>query len=78
MKYIILRTSGRECPVLFPSEFSHRHLADLFAPAPVLAAGFVHEGPDGLHCGGASAGLRVGSRGGVDAALIRGALGDDP
>ncbi|WP_295388651.1 hypothetical protein [uncultured Thiodictyon sp.] len=77
MKYIVLKTGGRECPVLFPSDFSHRYLADLFAPAPVVAAGFVHEGPDGISCGGESAGLRIGSRGGVDVALIRGALGEE-
>ena len=77
MKYIVLKTGGRESPVLFPGGFSHRYLADLFAPAPVVAAGFVHEGPDGIRCGGESAGLRIGSRGGVDVALIRGALGEE-
>jgi len=77
VKYIVLKTSRGERPVLFPSEFSHRDLADLFAPAPIAAAGFVHEGADGISCGGESAGLRIGSRGSLDAALIRAALGEN-
>lgn len=77
MKYIVLKTSRGDRPVLFPSEFSHREMADLFAPAPITAAGFVHEGPDGISCGGESAGLRISSRGSLDAALIRMALGED-
>ncbi len=77
MKYIVLKTDGSECPVLFPSGFSHRYVADLFAPAPVVAAGFVREAQDGISCGGESAGLRIGSRAGLDVALIRGALGED-
>jgi hypothetical protein len=77
VKYIVIKTGGGECPLLFPRDFSHRYMADLFAPAPIVAAGFVHEGQDGISCGGESAGLRIGSRGGLDAALIRGALGDD-
>jgi hypothetical protein len=77
VKYIVLQTGDRECPVLFPREFSHRYIADLFAPMPVVAAGFVREAQDGIRCGGESGGLRISSRDGLDAALIRGALGDD-
>lgn len=77
MKYIILRNGDRESPVLFPREFSHRYMADLFAPAPIVAAGFVREAQDGISCGGESAGLRIGSRHGLDVALIRGALGEE-
>jgi hypothetical protein len=77
LKYIVLQTGERECPVLFPREFSHRYMADLFAPTPVVAAGFVREAQDGISCGGESAGLRIGSRFGLDAAVIRGALGED-
>ncbi len=77
MKYIVLQTDDRECPVLFSSAFSHRYIADQFAPMPVVAAGFVREAQDGISCGGESGGLRILSRGGLDAALIRGALGED-
>jgi hypothetical protein len=77
VKYIVLRDGDREWPLLFPNELSHLHMADLFAPAPVAAAGFVREGPDGIACWGESVGLRIASRYQVDAALISGALGED-
>lgn len=75
MKYVIFEAAGYEHPVLFAREFSHRYVAELFAPMTVVAAGFVHEGEQGLHCGGESATLGVGSRGSRDTALIRASLG---
>ncbi|WP_295588270.1 hypothetical protein [uncultured Lamprocystis sp.] len=77
MKYIVLQTGDGECPVLFTKEFSHRYMAGLFAPMPVVAAGVVREVQDGLSCGGGSGGLRTSSRYGLDTALIREALGED-
>lgn len=75
MKYVVFAAGGSEHPVLFPRELSHLYVAELFAPMAVVAAGFVHEGDEGLHCGGESATLRVGCRGSRDAALIRASLG---
>jgi hypothetical protein len=74
MKYVVFETLGGEHPVLFPREFSHRYVAELFAPMRVVAAGFVEGSDAGHRCGGESASLSVASRGGRDAALIHARL----
>ncbi|MBK8175698.1 MAG: hypothetical protein IPK66_10660 [Rhodospirillales bacterium] len=74
MKYIILRAPAGDAAVLFPREFMHRYVAQLFAPAPVLAAGFVRWSDAGPECYGHSAGLKIASRGVIDSALVMRAL----
>lgn len=78
MKYIILRTPNGEAPVLFPRAFLHAHVAQLFKPMDVVAAGFVTGADDTLQCHGASAGLRIASRPGIDTAILNNGLKDDP
>ena len=48
MKYIVLRAPAGEAPVLFPRDFLHRYVAELFAPMRVVAAGFVRIGDGGV------------------------------
>jgi len=74
VKYIILAGPNGEAPVLFPREFMHRYVAELFSPMPVVAAGFVRSTPDGPECYGTSSGLKIVSRGNRDTALVAEAL----
>jgi hypothetical protein len=75
MKYIVLRGAGAELPVIFPRDYYHSHVADRFAPAKVVAAGFVHLTDAGPECFGGSSSLRVASRRDRDARLIAGYIG---
>jgi hypothetical protein len=74
MKYIVLRGPSGEAAILFPRSFMHRWVAELFAPMPVVSAGFVRKTPEGLECHGRSAGLAIASRPGPDSLLVARAL----
>lgn len=76
MKYLILRTPSGEAPVLFPRAFLHAHVAQIFKPMDVVAAGFVTGADGALQCHGASAGLHISSRPGLDTAILNNALKD--
>lgn len=78
MKYIILRTPSGEAPVLFPRAFLHAFVAQMFKPMDVVAAGFVTGADDALQCHGASAGLHIASRPGIDSAILNTALKEKP
>ncbi|MBL8668398.1 MAG: hypothetical protein JNM48_13155 [Rhodospirillales bacterium] len=79
MKYIVLDAPGGAAAVLFPRSFMHRWVAALFAPMPVLSAGFVRTGTDGLECYGRSSGLGLAARPEADTALVADALAEsDP
>jgi hypothetical protein len=78
LKYLILRTPSGEAPVLFPRAFMHAHVAQMFKPMDVVAAGFVTGADDALQCHGASAGLHIASRPGIDTAILNNALKDGP
>jgi hypothetical protein len=77
MKYIVLRAPAGETPVIFPRDFLHRYVAELFAPMRVVAAGFVRISDGGVECYGRSAGLGIPSRPAVDTALVARALAGD-
>ncbi|MGF1640264.1 MAG: hypothetical protein ACFCUO_04885 [Rhodospirillales bacterium] len=77
MKYIVLRGAGGELPVLFPRDYYHSQVAARFAPAEVVAAGFVHLVGGGPECFGGSSSLRIASRRDRDARLIATLLGGD-
>jgi hypothetical protein len=74
MKYIVLRAPAGEGPVLFPREFSHRHVARLFAPIEVVAAGFARSAAGIIECYGGSVGLGKRARPELDRVLLVGAL----
>lgn len=74
MKYIVVRGPTGEAAILFPKSFMHRWVAELFAPLPVVAAGFVRETTEGLECHGRSAGLGIASRPAADSLLLAQAL----
>jgi hypothetical protein len=78
LKYLILRTPSGEAPVLFPRAFMHAYVAQMFKPMDVVAAGFVTGADDALQCHGASAGLHIASRPGIDTALLHAALKEGP
>jgi hypothetical protein len=76
VKYVVVESPNGEVPVLFPRGFLHRYVAQLFAPMPVVGAGFVRL-RDGLaECYGVSSGLKIGARP-VDSILVNEALADD-
>ena len=76
MKYIVLRGPSGEAAILFPQSFMHRWVAGLFAPMPMISAGFVRETPEGLECHGRSAGLGIASRPLLDSLLLAEALAE--
>jgi len=76
VKYIVVSAPAGEAAVLFPREFMHRWVADLFA-MPVVAAGFVRETHAGLECHGRSAGLGIAARPDHDTMLVARALAGD-
>ena len=76
MKYIVLSGPVGEAAILFPRSFLHRWVAELFAPMPVISAGFVSETSEGLKCHGRSAGLGIAARPGRDSLLVAQALDD--
>ena len=76
MKYIVVRGPSGEAAILFPRSFMHRWVAELFAPVPVVSAGFVRETPEGLECHGRSAGLGIAARPGPDSLLLAQALSE--
>jgi hypothetical protein len=75
MKYIVLRGAGAELPVIFPRDYYHSHVAERFAPAQVVAAGFVQLTDVGPECFGGSSSLRIPSRRDRDARLIASHIG---
>jgi len=75
MKYIVLRGTGADLPVIFPRDYYHSHVADRFAPAKVVAAGFVRLVDGGPECFGGSSSLKIASRRERDARLIAGLIG---
>lgn len=86
MKYLILKQDGFETPHLFPSHRMHKRVADGLTAdgGKIVAAGFVtirgrkpDDGSDdtlAVYAYGHSEGLKIESRGDVDAALIQDAL----
>ena len=75
MKYIVVRGSDGEAPVLFPVAYYHSFVAGRLAPAEVVGAGFVRMTDAGPECYGGSSSLGIRSRGDRDTAIVRGALG---
>lgn len=76
MKYIVFSGPMGEAAILFPRSFLHSWVAGLFAPMPVISAGFVSETTEGLQCHGRSAGLGIAARPGRDSLLVVQALAD--
>jgi hypothetical protein len=71
MKYIVLNEPGGELPVIFARKFYHAYMADRFAPARVVSAGFVRLSNGDPECFGGSSSLGIASRLHRDSELIR-------
>ncbi len=70
MKYIIVNGPGGEMPVVFPRAYYHSDVAQRFAPAQVVAAGFVRLSDGAADCYGGSSSLRMVSRRQRDSELV--------
>jgi len=62
MKYIIVNGPDGEMPVVFPRAYYHNDVAQRFAPAKVVAAGFIRLTDGAAECYGGSSSLRIVSR----------------
>lgn len=62
MKYIVVNGADGEIPVIFPRVYYHNDVAQRFAPAKVVAAGFVRLTDGDADCYGGSSSLRIVSR----------------
>ena len=71
MKYIVLSQPGGESPVIFGRSYYHAYMADRFAPARVVSAGFLRLENGAPECFGGSSSLRIASRRHRDSELIR-------
>lgn len=70
LKYIVVEVPGGEAPVVFSRDFFHAYVADRFAPAKVVSAGFVRLSGGKPECYGGSSSLKISSRGDRDTALV--------
>lgn len=70
MKYIIVNGPDGEMPVVFPRAYYHNDVAHRFAPAKVVAAGFVRLTDGTTECYGGSSSLRIVSRRHRDSELV--------
>lgn len=70
MKYIIVTGPDGEIPVIFPQAYYHSNVAQRFAPAEVVAAGFVRLSDGAADCYGGSSSLRIVSRRHRDSELV--------
>lgn len=70
MKYIIVNGPDGELPVVFPRAYYHSDVARRFAPATVVAAGFVRLEDGAADCYGGSSSLRIVSRRQRDSQLV--------
>ncbi len=76
MKYIIVNGPDGETPVIFPRAYYHNDIASRFAPAKVVAAGFVRLSEGKAECYGGSSSLRIVSRRLRDSELVARHLSD--
>lgn len=70
MKCIIVNGPEGEMPVVFPRAYYHSDVAQRFAPATVVAAGFVRLANGAAECYGGSSSLRIVSRRRRDSELV--------
>jgi len=70
MKYIVVSGPDGEMPVIFPAAYYHHDVARRFAPAQVVAAGFVRLSEGAAECYGGSSSLRIVSRRLRDSELV--------
>jgi hypothetical protein len=78
MKYIVVRTTHGEEPIMFSGNFMHADLAQRLAQFEIVAAGFVRLTAGGIECFGSSVGLHIPSRGTEDAILFANGLQAPP
>jgi len=78
LKYIVVEVPGGEALVVFSRDFFHAYIAERFAPARVVSAGFVRMADGRPECYGGSSSLKISSRGERDTALLARHLLDGP
>ena len=72
MKYVVMKTSRGEIPIVFATSLYHNYVAgQLGGASHVVSAGFVRHTQMGIECYGGSSSLGIKARGERDTQLVR-------